>query len=90
MGKQARLHREAAIAGTEKPFRQSNVDVLYLTCSKCHTTMTESLVEEHLKECQPAGATCGKCHKIFKPVEFLDHFKSCNGPEVEQLIVKRR
>jgi hypothetical protein len=78
LGIRKRLHREAVIAGTEKPFRNRTLSpAQYLRCGKCGDQIPECRVTEHLLECQPGGAKCGKCKAIIPAAEFLAHFKTC-------------
>lgn len=79
MGKRARQHREKVIAGMEPPYRQPTTFLMVLKCGKCHNTITEGGVTEHLKQCQPGGAKCGRCGERIKPDIFLEHFKACQG-----------
>jgi len=81
MGIKSRLHRQAVITGTVKPFRTPDITPSrqWLVCGKCHLVMSESRVAEHLKDCQPSGAKCSKCGDMFKPDEFLPHFLNCDG-----------
>jgi len=81
MGIKSRQHRERVSSGMDPPFRQPEVRVLVFKCGKCHQSMTEGRVNEHLKECQPGGATCGWCGKLFPPGVFLEHIKGCDGPK---------
>lgn len=51
----------------------------HLVCFGCHKAVRLNMVTEHLKQCQPHGASCGKCDQIIKPDGFLEHFMNCNG-----------
>jgi phage FluMu protein Com len=55
----------------------------FMRCGKCNHVMPESMVTDHLIECQPTGVECSKCNKFFKPQEFLEHFKQCEGKSTE-------
>ncbi len=78
MGKRKRLHREAVIAGREKPFRQIELPPpLYLRCGRCGVQVPEHCVTEHLLACQPGGARCGYCKEVIPAAAFLEHIKGC-------------
>lgn len=84
MGARDRIRQERIAAGLELPFRNDIPQrEPMLRCGKCHTILPYSRAANHLKECQPNGATCGKCGKSFKPDEFIPHFVSCIGKPVE-------
>lgn len=59
--------------GENRPERST----LYLTCSKCHHSIPEYMVVEHIKTCQGGRAECGKCHWPIPAKDFMEHYRNC-------------
>lgn len=52
MGRSSRLHKQAVINGTEKPFRQPGVKKeSTMRCNVCGNGYPEHVVLDHVKEC---------------------------------------
>jgi len=85
-----------AIAGNpHKPAVEK--PVMYLRCGKCHLSMPEYKVTEHLvgtptmPGCQPVTTECGKCFRLIPSDKFLEHFKVCDGrPTVGLIGIKKQ
>ena len=53
--------------------------ILRLRCQKCHHSIPEYMVDEHIETCQGGKTECGKCHRYIPAKGFMGHFRNCEG-----------
>ncbi len=85
-----RLERLAAGEDVPSILRKPEEQHIWVMCGKCKHAMTQNLVDAHLAECQPNGATCAKCNQLIKS-DFIAHLLSCTGKpkEPDNVVVEK-
>ena len=79
-----RIERLAKGEDVPSVLRKPEPLMRFFRCGKCKHWISESGVNDHLKECQPQGAECGKCKKLITDPDFVGHFRACLGKPKEE------